>query len=426
MEYHHSPLHLGATELSDARGTLCLEELPDPRPACPVRLKETTPLIGRLWRIALSDIETNRIEAEGITYFGAGSQFGPMVYTRDISFSGILALNDLYPDTVLSSIKHTRKLRSELGFRVSKGYCIDEIDVPWAEEDLGESDYKKKYHTNSYTRRTDDVIWIWCVWDLFKKQNQIADWDWLYRCGLEFFSNFYQPFYDASDGLYFGQASFIDIHFPDHKTTGYPQDWTVEDCVLIKSLSTNCLYVMGLHAMAETAQRLGKPEDAKGWQAQCESLKQAIRKELRFADGSFSYCKDRKGELQNRREALGSALAVISGVVEGEDARRALGGYPVSDGGVPLFHPFFEWNGWYHNHSSWPFVDTFFLKALEQSDGVDRSAQNAALLGRTCVEDGTFHEVTDYRTREVKGSGSQLWTAASFVDVCRRAGLLRA
>ncbi len=69
-----------------------------------------------------------------------------------------------------------------------------------------------------------------------------------------------------------------------------------------------------------------------------------------------------------------------------------------------------------------PFVDIFF----EQSDGVDRSAQNAALLGRTCVEDGTFHEVTDDRTREVKGSGSQLWTAASFVDVCRRAGLLRA
>ncbi|WFB36352.1 hypothetical protein P3T73_01055 [Kiritimatiellota bacterium B12222] len=423
MLFHHPPLELTESSVSDARGTLHLDNLPNPNPHCQIRLTHTTPLMERLWRIALSNIEKNRVEAEGISYFGAGSQFGPMVYTRDISYSGILGLNDLYPDTVLSSIKHTRKLRRELGFRVSKGYGIHEIDVPWIEENLDESDYKKRYNTNSYTRRTDDVIWIWCAWDLFTKQGSNADWAWLYRNGQEFFTDFYHPFYDTTDGLYFGQASFIDIHFPDNKTSGYPQDWSIADCVLIKSLSTNCLYVIALHAMADAAKRLGKFTEAETWQTQCECLKQSIRKELSFADGSFTYFKDRWGNLQNRREALGSALVVISEVVEGDEAKRALFTYPLTDGGVPLFHPFFEGDKWYHNHSSWPFVDTLFIKALELSDGIDRSAQNAALLARTCVDDGSFHEVSDYRNREVKGSSSQLWTAASFIDLCRRGGL---
>jgi len=95
--------------------------------------------------------------------------------------------------------------------------------------------------------------------------------------------------------------------------------------------------------------------------------------------------------------------------------------YPVTDGGVPLLHPFFDRDDFYHNNSSWPFVDTFFLKALETTDGYDRTPLNAALLARTCVDDGTFHEVTDYRTRDVNGSPSQLWSAAAFIDVCRRA-----
>ncbi|MEM6884980.1 MAG: hypothetical protein AAF571_08095 [Verrucomicrobiota bacterium] len=46
-----------------------------------------------------------------------------------------------------------------------------------------------------------------------------------------------------------------------------------------------------------------------------------------------------------------------------------------------------------------------------------------ALAARTCIEDGTFHEVVDTRTGEPFGSGSQLWTAASFLGACRRGGM---
>ena len=74
------------------------------------------------------------------------------------------------------------------------------------------------------------------------------------------------------------------------------------------------------------------------------------------------------------------------------------------------------------NNSSWPFVDTFFLKAMELADGQSHVALNAALLAHSCMGEGTFHEVIDYRTREAKGSARQLWTAAAFIDVCQRAG----
>jgi len=424
MHYSNPPLILTDSSITDANGTINLNDLPDPRPLCQVRLADTTPLMERLWRIALSDIEKNIIEIDGGRYFGAGTQFGLCVYTRDICYSGILGLNCLYPDIMFDSIQHTRMLRDRLMLRVSKGYQIDAIDVPWVEENISESEYLNKYHTNSYVRRTDDVLWLWCASDLLAQQGACADWEWFYRTGQAFFFKFYQPFHDPTDGLFFGQASFIDIHFIDQKATGYPRDWGIGDCVLIKSLSTNCLYVMGLQAMADAAKRLGRATEALEWESRCVGLKEAIREHLKLDDGTFAYFKHRNGNLENKREALGSAFAVISGVVDGDDAKLAMQDYPVTDGGVPLFLPFYECEKWYHNNSSWPFVDNFFIRALEISAGLDRSAQSAALLARTCIGDGTFHEVADYRTREVKGSGSQLWTAASFVDTCRRGGLL--
>lgn len=425
MYYNHPPLVLTATSVTDARGTIAVNDLPDVQPRCEVRLAGATPLMERLWKIALADIERNIVETAEGRYFGAGSSYGVKVFTRDICYSGILGLNELYPDIMLDSIRFTRGLRSRLKFRVSRGYRVEGIDAPWIEEDITEPEYSDKYGTNSYTRRTDDVVWLWCAGELLKQLDAPGPWNWFLDTGRAFVTEFYQPFFDPADGLYRGQASFIDVHFANHKSTGYPRDWSIGDCVLVKSLSTNCLYVLGFKALAEAAARLNQEAESSRWLGRCEQLRDAIRRNLRRADGTFAYFKDKNGVLQERRDALGSALAVLSGVVTGAGAGDALKDYPVTDGGVPLFHPFFPENDWYHNNSSWPFVDTFFLKALEVSDGVDRAAENAALLARTCIGNRTFHEVTDFRTREVKGSGGQLWTAASFVDTCRRAGLLK-
>ncbi|HEY9250227.1 MAG TPA: hypothetical protein VIO38_13890, partial [Rariglobus sp.] len=322
------------------------------------------------------------------------------------------------------SLRFTRAMRRRLGFRVSRGYRVPEIPGPWVEEDISEKDYLHKYATNSFTRRTDDVVWLWCAGDLVARRGRPEEWRWLYETGREFFRDVYAPFYDQRDGLYHGQPSFIDIHFTDHKTSGYPQEWGVADCVLVKALSTNCLYMLGLRTMAAAATQLGLTDEAAEWGKREQALTEAIRRELRRPDGTYSYFKDRHGLLQDRCDALGCALLVHAGVVAGADAVAAIGRYPVTVAGAPLFHPFFPWDVFYHNNSSWPFVDTFFLHALEKADGRDRNALNAALLARTCVDNGSFHEVVDYRTNKVGGSGRQLWSAAAFLNVCFRAGLV--
>jgi len=257
--------------------------------------------------------------------------------------------------------------------------------------------------------------------NLFERYGSPDDWRWLYETGRECFQRLYDPFFDPEDGLYKGQASFIDIHYEDTKATGYPSEWTISDCVHIKATSTNCLYVKGLEVMGVAARKLGLADEAASWASKARALKEAIRRELRFEDGTFAYFKDRSGRLEDRRDALGTALAVLLEVVTGEEAVQALRDYPVTDAGVSLFHPFYPVDNWYHNNSSWPFVDTLFLMASEKADGRDRIPLNLALLARVC-RDGTFHEVVDLRNKEVRGSGGQLWTAAAFLGTCMRAG----
>ena len=424
MRYDVPPLLMDEDKLVDAVGEISVTELPDFTPRNATQLKSATPMIDRLWRIALHDAEANIIRTDTDAYFGAGTEFGPLVYTRDISYAGILGLNRLYPDLMLRSLEFTRRLRLDLGLRVPAIYKPDDIEADWEVLDIEPQDFLKQFRTNCYMRRTDDVVWLWCIGDLADQAGSEIDWEWVYRTGAMCFERLYDPFFDPVDGLFRGQATFVDIHFPHAKATGYPQEWSILDCVRAKATSTNCLYVKGMRVLAAAAENSGRSNEAVSWRRRADDLVDAIRRELRRADGTYTYLKDKTGVLAPRSHVLGSALVVLLGIESGDDAVRAVGSYPLTDAGAPLFDPFYPENNFYHNNSSWPFADTFLIKALEQADGQDRTALNAALLARTCRWDGTFHEVVDFRDKEVRGSGSQLWSAAAFIDTCRRAGLL--
>ena len=109
-----------------------------------------------------------------------------------------------------------------------------------------------------------------------------------------------------------------------------------------------------------------------------------------------------------------------------------MAGYPRDERGVPLFDPFLPWGdpkGQYHNHSAWPFASTFFIKAMEIAESKDYTDYNAAMLARFVTplkvgEPATFREYCFWGDGIPRGSADQLWTAASFIDVCRRAQLL--
>ncbi|MFW5846387.1 MAG: hypothetical protein ACOCXJ_09190 [Planctomycetota bacterium] len=392
------------------------------QPVNPQRLQDAGPQLDALWRIALDDCERNIVNVDGVRYFGAGTHFDVRVYTRDIAISGLLGLNRLYPDIMHESLLHTRRVRWELGFGIAAGYELeDTVDVPWEEIAPDERTMMERYHTNSYARRTDDVIWIWAMADLFEQNPTFADWTWLLNEGTRFFERFYQPFFDGSDGLYRGQSCFVDIHFTQCKAGGYPQDWSIADCIMCKAASTNALYLAACRCLAQAAERCGETAPARSWGERAEALQSAMHSAFITADGHVAYLKDRWGRLDTRRHALGEAWFVEHGVVTGAEARAALAGYPVEERGVAMYAPFLGMASAYHDNASWPFVDTWYCRAVERAGCGDQTLRNVGMLAHACQEG--FHEVVAWQGHVVTGSPHQLWSAAAFTDVCRRAGL---
>jgi len=438
--YEQKPLVMTVDSVRDVNGSFSLAMLPNPEPKCQVRLQgDITPLTERLWKIALDDAEHNIVNSEpGTVYFGAGGQYGLRIYERDIAVSGVLGLNLFYPEVMLSSLKMARKIRKELGYKVSAPHVVSEIDVHWEVIAQVDKEIMAKYRTNSYTRRTDDVAWLWAVDDLFTLHPELADWKWVVENGELFFKVFYDPWFDKTDGLFRGQPLFHDI-----QSSAYPAGMSIADCVLLKSLATNCLYYRGMQAMAKACDKSGRPAaDKQLWMDRAAALKTAIVKVYTQPNGALAYYKDRNGKLMLNRSGYATAFAVIFGIVEGDAAKAAYAGFPTPDNGIPLFFPFLEGTGGsqWHNQASWPFCDTFFLWGKSIAEGKDYTDYNAALLARSIgtaikpkkgKEDqaeadafGSFHEYVTLPDGLIHGSGRQLWTAAAYLNVCIRAGLL--
>lgn len=371
---------------------------------------------------AKKDIEEsfNTVTPFGRVYSAGdfGNGFSGLVFNRDVSYSGILSLNRLYPTEMLESLKTVRAVRSRLGFACHRacGGLLEGVEGVICEE-LSPAEFFEKYQKASAINKTDDVCWLWCAYDLLSGGDfSINEWQWMYDNGVECFERFYDPFYDETDELYFGQPSFLDVGH-----NGYPDGWntpTQENrnrCVWVKAASTNCLYYKGLCVMAEVAKRLSNGE-ARRWENKACQLKKAILEHFVREDGSFAYFIHRDGHMEPRRDALGTAFAILCDVT---DSPELLQGYPVTEQGVPLLYPFYKRNDYYHNNSSWAFVDTFFLLAQEKLTGSSTAEKNLELLEDYFI-DGHFYEWRDLRDGQVKGSRAQLWTTAAFLGAVMR------
>jgi hypothetical protein len=430
--YNVNPLVLTENALSDGLGSFKTEDLPIVDPKCKAELKkEASQITNKLWKIALHDCELNLTTNAYGTYFAAGRRYTDRVYTRDISYSGILGLNAMYPKEMLRSLQVTREVVAKMGYKVSTPEVIKEIEAPWEAITNDKKEIMAQFKSNSITRRTDDVVWIWAVDDLFKSHPELADWNWFYTNGKNNFEQLYSFWFDKTDGLYRGQNTFQDL-----QSDGYPEGYSLADCVLLKSTSTNSLYYKALLCMANAALKCNLPEESKEWTKKAEALKAAINKELMLPDGTFTYFKDRDGKILPNQHNLGTAFAVIFGIVKDNAAKKAIDNYPCNQYGTPLIHPFLGKGKGDHNSAAWPFCDTFFFMAKEIADGKDYTGYNAAVLARTIgtklsekVEAewggfGSFHEKVPLPSGIIAGSGAQLWTAASFLNVCLRANLV--
>ncbi len=444
LAYSDGVLVLTADSLTDSVGSFTADKLPIVTPLNQSTLKgEQSPIVKGMWKIALNDMEKNLVTTpENGTYFAAGIRYTTRIYTRDISFSAVLAGNDIYPREMLQSLKMTRKVRLEMGYKVSSPHVIKEINAPWEAITDIEKEVMAKYSSNSYTRATDDVIWMWAIDDLYAKNPDLADWQWFYTTGEKFYNDFYAPWFDATDGLYRGQATFQDLTH-----NGYPESYTITDCVLLKAASTNALYYKGLTAMVNAARKSGQSDAVIAkWQAKADALRVAFQREFIFPDGRISYYKDRYGKLMPNQHNLGTALATIFGAITPEQARLAYTLYPVTPRGVSLIEPYLTDKLGSHNSADWPFCTALFFWGKEIAEGKSYQAETVAQLARamgTKFEPkkpekpgakpsnepgdwgdgfGSFHEKIDHVTGLIGGSGSQLWSAAGYLNIFLRHG----
>jgi hypothetical protein len=425
-------LSLKENSCNSPYGEYTIAEIPERYPVLPLKLNGTTPLIEKLFRGALFDVESNIVYNDDWRYLAAGKRgtgWRGVIFVRDVTFSGLLGLHDFYPYVMRDAYAYMRDRMLVAGRKNPACHKIEGYD----DEIVAQTHDEFKtmgFNTPPFARWTDGMNTVWGMWDLLQKmqagEKEIRE---VYNFAKHIYEWLFVPLYDPADGLYRGQPSFVDIGL-----NGYPESFgrnlprrsetdspgIYNRALQIKATSTNCIHVLAFNALSEMAQSLGMAEDAQNWKQKRDTLIETIRNELRFKNGTFSYFKHENGELEPRQHALGTAFAILSDTVKGEDAAEAIRDYPITDKGVPLHSPFYDNKQTYHNNSSWPFVDAFFLWAREKALNVDESARHFALLA-SVYKDGSFHEVTNHLTNEISGY-AQLWTAAPFLGRCKRSG----
>lgn len=183
--------------------------------------------------------------------------------------------------------------------------------------------------------------------------------------------------FDPRDGLYTGEQSFLDWRDQSYAA------WITDDLASMasaKAVSTNVAHYQALRFTAQLARQAGEAARAARYESWAGALKTAINARLWLPDaGMYSSLTAGHfdGAPMHRFDWLGQALAIVTGVADGERARSILARYPHGPLGAPVTWPQQPGVPVYHNRAMWPFVTGYGLKA-------------AALAGNASVADAAY------------------------------------
>lgn len=339
--------------------------------------------------------------------FWAGYGFNTYLYTRDTAYSSWLGTAYILPDVVKSHLQHLRGLRRKVGLKVSQKHEIPIAGIPTEELDITESEMAATYNTNSYTRRTDDIVWVLGLWEVYKSTRNSELLDYILAEFDYFDQHFYRYFHDESDGLYRGQPTFIDVGGPCYPGRG------PAGTVILKALSTNCLYAGCFAILRKAANVLGQEERASAFGKRRDQLAESIRQT--FGENGYPFYKYEDGTYSDRQEILGLAFLAIFDILPASECAELLSAYPDGDFGRPLVWPFYGSSQVYHDNSTWPFADTIY--ALAEYKVGNKQEVIRKTMGKLCRHslNGNFNEVLEWQTGRFVGCPSYIWSAASYL-----------
>lgn len=340
------------------------------------------------------------------------------VWTRDLSYSTDLALAFVDTDRAVNSLKFkTSQFRP--GVTVPSNVPAASLQIV---QDTGSG--------GSWPVSTDRVTWALgaeAVLNNLEGAKRQAFAAYAYAALRGTIEADRVAIFDANDGLYTGEQSFLD--WRDQTYAPY----VLKDLTQLaqsKALSTNVVYYRTLRLASRLAAEQAAPALARKYDAWAQDLKAAINKAFWLPDrGLYASLTtpDAHAAPVAKFDFLGEALAITSGVASPAQAESILAKYPHAPFGVPVYYPQQPDIAVYHNRAIWPFVTGYELEAAAKTgnaaaanNGFDSLYRAAALhltntenlewlTGRSQFDDGP-----------VINSSRQLWSVAGYVSAVAR------
>ncbi|MGB9108116.1 MAG: esterase, partial [Telluria sp.] len=278
------------------------------------------------------------------------------VWTRDLSYAADLGLAMLDPQRVRNSLLF--KLSGWRDGVIKAPQVAGTTDGLQIAQDTGSG--------GSWPVSTDRITWAYAAEEVLKalpapERQAFA------ATALHALSNTIDndrlAAYDHASGLYRGEESFLDWRDQTYAA------WIPDDLASMasaKALSTNVGHYKALTLAATLAREQGDAARAARYDGWARDLKRAINARLWLQDaGMYSSLTVAHfdGAPLHKFDWLGQSLAIVTGVADGERARRILASYPHGPMGAPVIWPQQQDMPVYHNRAMWPFVTAYGLRA---------------------------------------------------------------
>ncbi|MGN6237927.1 alpha-L-rhamnosidase-related protein [Dyella sp.] len=381
----------------------------------PLAVDTASPLFNGLFAMAQDDLKQDSVSAIRDGAFDHGQPIPchcfetglkwPYVWTRDLSYSIDLGLWRF----------DAERARNGLAFKLSDVRVPSAPQGLYVMQDTGSG--------GSWPISTDRVVWFLGAQHLLGDKPFAAD---VYKALGDTLAQDRQYAFDAKFGLYRGETSFM-----DWREQSYPA-WTFDEVTFIGqsfALSTNVLHYQALQMAATQARQHGDTQAAAGYADQAKALKAAINAHFWRADrGMYMSFLGGDGTPNDTYDLLGIALAITSGVADGDRASQTLANYPTWPAGSPVMWPERRDQSIYHNRAIWPFVSAYALRAAREVNQPARIAHEIESVMRGAALYGSNMENYELLTQgqhvdegklsgPVVNSPRQLWSVAAYFAV---------
>lgn len=344
------------------------------------RLQSCDRLMQAVFNMGLDEM-VNAVEPD--TTLRTGKEWAG-VWTRDVSYSIILAMAALQPEAARHSLEV--KINPD-------GEII---------QDTGSG--------GAWPISSDRIIWIPAAYEVYLVTGDKAWLERLYDVGSRSLERDMRTIY-SERGLPRGETSFI-----DWREQSYPRWMQPADISRSEAMGTAAVNYWAMQVLSRAAAELGHKEQSKLWADRAQTLAKAIDATFwNTSKGTYDmYTYGRNHLINNpRTETLGQSLAILTGLAGEEKARSITANSPVTQWGAPVFFPQIGDMPSYHNNALWPFVASYWTLANARAGNEQGVLQGMGSVMRPAALFATNKEnlnVTNGDIATELNSSNMLWS----------------